>query len=82
MTTTNRLRLTSEAPELGAFKRVEVVPGGTAGSTVASTESAGEFRWVEVRTAKALGSVSVTVSPTDEARKRANRRFNRGTAGR
>lgn len=82
MTTSNPTRLSSEAPELGSFKRVSVVAEGSAVSTVATSEASVEFRWVEVRTAKSLGRVSVSVSPADEARKRENRRFNRGAAGR
>jgi hypothetical protein len=82
MTTANRGRLTSESPELGKFERVGNVPVEPSASTVATTESPVEFRWVEIRTAKTLGPVSVTVSPADEARKRANRRFNRATAAR
>jgi len=84
MTTTNPGRLTTAAPGPRTFRTTDVVPTPGAVSSVASTEAAAtpDCRWVEVRTARSLGSISVTYSPAEEARARENRRYNKRSAAR
>lgn len=80
MTTANRKRLETEAVYTGPFTVASATPDerreGTQ-TTLATTEKSGETRWILIR-GSVSGPVTFQYAPDEEARKRANRRLNRG----
>lgn len=81
MTTANRKRLETEVVYTGTFTAVpapQEPDRQTTWVSVGTTEKSGETRWIVVR-GNVSGPVTFRYAPDEEARKRTNRRLNRGS---